>query len=390
MTGSDTDQQFLEPIRTIASGPAAEHADEVDRDARFPHEAITALKEARALGAMVDPRHGGRGVSTRAIAEACFELGRGCASTGMIFAMHQIKLATVVRHLDRDPWFEGYAARVADEQRLIGSITSEIGTGGDMGRSIAAPIPVGDGMFSLEKRAPTVSYGLEADDLLTTARRNTDAEESDQVMILHEVSKTEFEPAGDWDTLGMRGTCSPGFVVRTVVPQQQIMATPFATIMAESLVPFAHILWSHVWLGVATAAFDKAHAFVRASGRRNVGEPVPQAQLLARLLADLQMFRSETSSAVRDLEELDTAGDRAQFATLATMMRFNNLKLGASEQAVKVCMSALETIGIAGYRNNSPFAVGRHLRDALSAPLMIANERVAATDARWLLIAKSA
>jgi acyl-CoA dehydrogenase len=32
--------------------------------------------------------------------------------------------------------------------------------------------------------------------------------------------------------------------------------------------------------------------------------------------------------------------------------------------------------GIAAYRNNSEFSLGRHLRDALSASLMISNERI--------------
>jgi acyl-CoA dehydrogenase len=56
----------------------------------------------------------------------------------MVFAMHQIQVATIVRHLDSAPWFESYLRQVCAEQRLIASVTSEVGTGGDMGRSIAA------------------------------------------------------------------------------------------------------------------------------------------------------------------------------------------------------------------------------------------------------------
>jgi acyl-CoA dehydrogenase len=50
----------------------------------------------------------------------------------------------------------------------------------------------------------------------------------------------------------------------------------------------------------------------------------------------------------------------------------------------------LEAIGILGYKNDTPYSVGRHLRDALSARLMVANERLIATDAALLLIAKEA
>jgi acyl-CoA dehydrogenase len=70
------------------------------------------------------------------------------------------------------------------------------------------------------------------------------------------------------------------------------------------------------------------------------------------------------------------------------VLRFNNLKLASSELAVSVCRDALELLGIMGYQNNSKFSVGRHLRDAMSAPLMIANERIHTTDAGLLLVAK--
>jgi acyl-CoA dehydrogenase len=94
---------------------------------------------------------------------------------------------------------------------------------------------------------------------------------------------------------------------------------------------------------------------------------------------------------VSALEEFLTATDepgRERLSTMASVLRFNNLKLAASEQAPRVCSGVLEVIGIAAYKNDSPFGVGRHLRDALSARLMVANERIHAADAGLLLIAK--
>ena len=137
----DRDQAFLSAIRRIADEVAAPNADEVDRLARFPSEAIDALREERALSAFVPEALGGGGVSFEAIATACYELGRRCGATAMVFAMHQIQIACVVRHLDGAPWFETWLRDVASEQRLVASVTSEVGTGGDLGRSIAAVTP---------------------------------------------------------------------------------------------------------------------------------------------------------------------------------------------------------------------------------------------------------
>jgi acyl-CoA dehydrogenase len=383
---ADRDQEFVSTVRQLASEVAAAHAEAVDREARFPHEAVQALRDARALSAFAPAELGGGGVSLAAIARGCFELGRRCSSAAMVFAMHQIQVATIVRHLDGAPWFESYLRELCTEQRLIASVTSEIGTGGDMSRSIAGIATGDEGRQSFEKHAPTVSYGAHADDLLSTVRRSTEADQSDQVLVLSHASETELEPAGTWDTIGMRGTCSPGFVVRAEFDTGQVLAAPFSTVMNESIVPLSHILWSFVWLGIATEAFDRGRSFVRAAMRRKPGEPVPAAHALSRVMSELTMLRAEVESALRDF--LATEDDRDWLGTVAAVLRFNNLKLAASEQAPRVCMGVLEVIGIAAYKNDSPFGVGRQLRDALSARLMVANERIHAIDAGLLLIAK--
>ena len=71
-----------------------------------------------------------------AVAQACFELGRRCSASAMVFAMHQIQVATIARHLEDAPGSRTISASSLAEQRLIASITSEVGTGGDMGRSV--------------------------------------------------------------------------------------------------------------------------------------------------------------------------------------------------------------------------------------------------------------
>jgi acyl-CoA dehydrogenase len=386
----DRDQAFLDQIKRISTEVGAVHADAVDRDARFPVETVTALREAGALSAFIPVQFGGGGVTLEAIARACFEFGRRCSSSAMVFAMHQIQVSTIVRHLEGE-WFESYLRRVAAEQRLVASVTSEIGTGGDMGRSIAPVTPNDEGTLSFVKQAPTVSYGQYADDLLTTVRRSETAEPQDQVLVLHHADQTELELKGTWDTIGMRGTCSPGFEVRARFDPEQILPAPFATVMNESHVPISHILWSHGWLGIATEAFERGRAFVRAAARRGRAgsdTAVPAAHSLSRVMSELFMLRAEVRSALEDFIGDGTDLDRERLGTMASILRFNNLKLATSEQAPRICSAVLEVIGIMAYKNDSPYGVGRQLRDALSARLMVANERIHAVDASLLLIAK--
>jgi acyl carrier protein len=97
----DSERAFLAEIRRIAEEVAGGAADEVDRDARFPSEALEALRGAGALSAAIPDALGGDGVSLETIARCCFELGRRCSSTAMVFAMHQIQVITIARHLER-------------------------------------------------------------------------------------------------------------------------------------------------------------------------------------------------------------------------------------------------------------------------------------------------
>jgi acyl-CoA dehydrogenase len=384
----DRDQAFLSAVRRIADEYAAPNADAVDREARFPGEAIEALRAEQALSAFVPPALGGGGVAFESIAAACFELGRRCGASAMVFAMHQIQVISIVRHLGDSPWFEEYLQTLAREQRLIASATSEVGTGGDMGRSVAAVTSGEGGMCTFEKQAPTVSYGAYADDLFVTLRRAPDAEPSDQVVVLARKEQIELEPKGTWDPLGMRGTCSPGCVVRATIAPEQVLPTPFPRVSAESMVPVSHILWSHLWLGIATDAFDRARAFVRAAAKQKPGEIPPTAVRLSHLMSELSLLRAEVHSALGEFSDASEEPDRERLSTMAMALRFNNLKIAASEQAPRVCQGALGVCGIMGFKNDTPFSVGRHLRDTMSACLMVANERIHQTNASLLLIAK--
>jgi acyl-CoA dehydrogenase len=103
-------------------------------------------------------------------------------------------------------------------------------------------------------------------------------------------------------------------------------------------------------------------------------------------MTQLSMLRGEVHSALD--EYLAAADDRERLATMAFALHFNNLKLAASEQVPRVCQGAMGVCGIVGYKNDTPFSIGRHLRDAMSASLMVANDRLHQTNAGLLLIAK--
>ena len=371
--------------RRVGQSVAAAAADAVDRDARFPHEAIAALREERMLSAYVPRELGGRGATIAELASCCETLGRSCASTAMIYAMHQIEVVCLVRHGATSPFFRDYLSELTRSEWLIASATSEVGVGGDLRRSHCAV--ESDGVrIHVTKRAPVISYGDEADDILLTARRAPDAAPGDQVLVLARKSDTRLVRTSEWDTLGMRGTRSPGFTLEASGSLEQIVPAPFADIASQTMVPVSHVLWPSLWLGIASDAVGRARACVRAEARRTPGTTPPAALHLAETVAELNAMRAAVEGGVADFTR--HANNPDVLAGLGFAIRMNNLKISASQMAPAIVAHALRVCGINGYRNDSPYAVGRHLRDAHSAALMISNDRILASNASMLLVHK--
>jgi acyl-CoA dehydrogenase len=377
---------LVDIARQIGASCAAPAADAVDREARFPREALAALQAERLLGALIPQELGGIGATIADVAAICETLGRSCAATAMIFAMHQINVACLLRHSRSTPFFRDYLSAVAADQRLIASATSEVGTGGDLRRSVCGVQHEPDRRIRISKRCPVISYGDEADDILLTARRAPDATPADQVLVLVRKSECTLTRAGEWDTLGMRGTRSFAYTLEASATEDHLVGVPFADVASQTMIPISHLLWSALWLGLASDAVARARACVRAEARRCPGEAPPSAPRLAQVVADLHTMRALVhdglSAFERHQDDVDT------LAGFGFALRMNNLKLSASRLAPEIVGGALGVCGIAAYRNDSPYSVGRHLRDAYSAALMVGNDRIYSANAAMLLVHK--
>ena len=192
---------------------AAVHADQVDREGKFPEETFAAVREQQLLGILVPPDLGGEGASVSDVVDVCYVLGKACASSAMIFAMHQIMVACLVRHGPTSQWHRQLLRRLCAEQKLLASSTTEGQGGGDL-RSSASAIEYQGSHIAFAKSATVVSYGLQADGIVTTARRASESPSSDQVLVAFLKEDYALEHLGGWDALGMRGTCSAGFMFK--------------------------------------------------------------------------------------------------------------------------------------------------------------------------------
>ncbi len=257
--------------------------------------------------------------------------------------------------------------------------------GGDV-RTSKCAVEVGDTHFTLKKQASVISYGASCDDILATARRAPDAPPSDQVLVLLKKGEFTLERLGDWDTLGMRGTCSNGFLLEARAEADHILPVPFADISSQSMHPTSHILWAHVWLGIATSATSLARKYVRAEARKTPGTVPPSALRAAENVSLLHALRGSIREALHEYGL--RYDDPDALSSLGFQIRMNNLKIGTAEQVVPIVCKAMAVCGISAYRNDSPYSLGRHLRDAHGAAVMILNDRLYGTNAALLLVSK--
>ncbi|MEU9303154.1 acyl-CoA dehydrogenase family protein [Streptomyces sp. NPDC048269] len=376
-TGEHLPPDIEQAVRAAAEEAAASAAD-VDREARLPAEALKVIRDTGLLTAVAPVELGGAGLGPAALVTVAERLARGCGATAMIWAMHQAQLACLVRHHPEAPMTRS----AVTDRWLIASVTSERGVGGDLRSSRAGVTDGGERTRTLEKEGTTVSYGAHADAYLITARKDADVGASGQVAVLATREQTEMTRTGEWDTLGMRGTCSPAFSLRATFDESQILPVPFGEIAARTMVPLSHLLWAGVWSGLAAEAVHRAVSYVREKARSGSSAQVPA---LAAAHTKLTGIRGQVDAAVRATEPVFQAGREP---TLGLGIELNALKVGVSENAVETARLALQVCGMAGFAEHGPYSIARILRDTYSAPLMIGNGRLLAANAQTLLLAR--
>ena len=234
--------------------------------------------------------------------------------------------------------------------------------------------------------APVISYGEHADGILATARRAPESPPNDQVLVLCRPPGLTLEPISGWDTLGFRGTCSLGFRLVAEGEADLVLDDAYGDISSQTMLPVSHILWSSVWLGLATSATDKARHFVRTEARKKPGVTPPSALRLAELIAQLQRMEELVRGTARRYDrQCDDPDVLAEHGLRHRHELAEGLHVHARRRHREPGHGHLRHGGL---REDSPYSLGRILRDAHGAAVMVNNDRINSNTAQMLLIHK--
>ncbi|MGA2837577.1 MAG: acyl-CoA dehydrogenase family protein [Acidimicrobiales bacterium] len=378
---------ILTESERIGRGVASTWADDVDVRARFPVETVDEIRRAGLLATLVPEDAGGAGASLAEASRSVAAISAHCGSSGMILAMHHLQVAAIVRHGSPAMQEKVYPLLITGDL-LLANANSEVGLAGERRISNCALEPV-EGGYHLDKHATTVSYGEHADGVLATARRTPTSPGNEQVMAVCLPPALHLTPEGEWDTLGLRGTCSlPAHLVADV-PADMVL-DDYPSVFVRTGLAHSAILLSSVWLGLAEGAAQRAHATVRAKARANrsagPGEAPPLGAIrLAELGVQLHQLREVIAGGA---ERYERAKDTEETDTLRFSGVMDYIKLSSSTLVLDILQRAMGICGLEGYKNSTRTSLARMLRDANAAPLMVNNDRTLQASAQALLIRK--
>ena len=208
----------------------------------------------------------------------------------------------------------------------------------------------------LEKDVLALSYAEYADAITVNTRRDTDAAETDQVMLICGPGSFTVEATGVWDTLGLRGTCSSGYRLVADEREDMVLTDTWSTVVNQTGLAATAATLNSVWLGIAESAAATAHASVRAEARRNIGSAPPGALRLAELVVVLGQARAVLADTIAHIEAVGSGADMED--DLALVLEMRDLKLSMTTLCADVVFRALSVCGLSGYKRDADLQRG--------------------------------
>lgn len=336
---------------------ARAHALEVDRDARFPEEAVSALRSTGLLGLNSPSESGGMGAGLGAAVTVIRALAAECSSTAMVLMMHYAAAAVI------GPYGQPEARKkVALGQCLATVAFSEFGSGSEfwVPVSTAGAVPGG---ARLDARKSWVTSGAQAD-LYVWSSRPVEAEGLMTLWLVGSGSPG-LEVSGGFDGLGLRGNGSVPISAKGVFVERSAMLGEDGAgldVAMVTMLPWFLVLNAAFSVGLCEAVTDETRGHL--TGRRLAhldislaGQPIPRA--------DLARMRIATDSASALLSETVTAWEKGRPEAL---LRVLEVKAAASEAALAVTETAMKVCGGSAFRKE--LGVERRFRDARAARVM--------------------
>lgn len=344
----------LEPVLA----EARQSARDVDAQAAFPTESVTALRQSGLLGLTLPDEVGGMGAGPRDLVDTVSALSAACGSTAMIYLMHVSASMTVAAA--PPPGLPDLLPGLASGELLASLAFSEPGSRSHFWAPVAKSRYNAAGVLLGARKSWVTSAGHA--DVYVTSTLNADA---DSVDIFAVPADTQgITVSGDWHGMGLRGNASNPMAFDVEIPQSYRIGAAGGgfELMLQTVMPWFNLGNASVSVGLCEAAVDAAVRHTSAARLEHLDQslsalPTIRAQL-AKMSIDLACTRSY----------LEQSAARLAQPTDDTMLHVLGVKAAANDAALRITDAAMRVCGGAAFSEH--LQVDRFFRDARAGSVM--------------------
>ena len=338
---------FRAGVRELAQGVVQPLAAEVDRDHRFPQEAIDAAAQSGLLGVLIPRRYGGAGLDALAFAICVEELAQACASTAVIVDVHTSVGTEPILLFGDDEQKSRWLPRLATGEVLGAFALTEPASGSDAASLTTTARRNGDGYVLNGTKVFITNIG-HAGLYVVFARTGPDEKAAGVTAFLVPADARGVRVGQVFHKMGLHGSPTGELILEDVsVPAaNRLGAEGQGFTVAMRALDSGRIGISGQALGIGQAAVDETRALMRDRGHEQ-GDDFTLAEMATRLESARLLAYQAAWLCSRGLP----------FTRQASMS-----KLHCTDTAMHVALDALQIAGLEGAASGSPLE--RHVRDA--------------------------
>jgi acyl-CoA dehydrogenase len=361
---------FRDAVRELAQGVALPVAAEVDRDHRFPEEAVSAAAEAGLMGVLIPREYGGAGLDALAFVLCIDELAQACASTSVIIDVHTSVGSEPILLFGTDEQKRLWLPRLASGELLGAFALTEPAAGSDAASLQTSARRHGDGYVLNGTKVFITNIG-HAGLYVVFARTGPEERAAGVSAFLVPADTPGLRIGQMFKKMGLKGSPTGELVLEDVVVPvaNRLAAEGQGFTVAMRALDSGRIGISGQALGIGQAAVDEATAVLKERRRGQLGSPHPAGSL--REPADLPTWWGGQGDDFT-LADMATRLESARLlaynaAWLCTAGRpftrsASIAKLHCTDTTMQLALDALQLAGEEGAVAGSPFE--RHVRDA--------------------------
>ncbi|WP_007023887.1 Rv1679 family acyl-CoA dehydrogenase [Saccharomonospora iraqiensis] len=345
---------YLDPVLAAAR----EAADDVDTAARFPDEAVTALRQSGLLGLTLPESVGGLGQGPREFADVASALARECGSTAMVYLMHVS--AAMPLAAAPPPGLDDLLPQLASGKTLASLALSEPGSRSHFWAPVSRARHEGADLRLRATKSWVTTAGHA--DAYVASTLSPDADTVDFFAVPAEAPGVDV--TGEFRGMGLRGNASAPMSFDVKVGEDQRLGGEGAgfDLMMQTVLPWFNLGNAAVSIGLSEAAVHTAVRHTSAATLEHRNEslsalPTIRAQL-ARMSLDLDSTRAY----------LDRTAGRLVDPRDDTLLHVLGVKAAANDAALRITDAAMRVCGGAAFSEH--LRLDRHFRDARAGHVM--------------------